>query len=117
MDFNGERLRLDCKQEDDFRVMSDLVITFGRTMGGGWLESNSVDDGLGGLQRRINQATPARFKTRKPRPVLELDLDEIWVCAGLIDPAIRTRVDAPVPVESMNRTRDMLYALLGQDVE
>lgn len=110
MEFDGEILKLDCKNPVDRYVMSDLVLAFARTVHDG--SSLPTYPELQMLGRRIYDATPANFRSRKPRPILELDIDEIQVCAGLINPAMKTHINARLPLESMEKTRDFLFGLL-----
>lgn len=112
MEFDGDKLRLDCRNPEDALILGDLALAFMRTIYEG--PQYPVDQELRALSARINTATPWRLHERRLRPPLILSVDEIQVCAGLINPALKTHEAAKLPVESMERTRDLLYGLLDQ---
>lgn len=116
MEFDGELLLLDSRDADDRLLISDLVLAFGRTLYGDPYPGGTYPE-LVKLNSRIVAASPRHLIDRRPRPVLTLDIDEIQVCAGLINAAIRTHDRASLPVESMEQTRDTLYGLLDRGAD
>lgn len=116
MEFSGELLKLNCLDPDDRRIMSDISLAIARTVYDHGRDGDfyPFDPELTNLGQRIDASYDhLQPKSKVPKPILELDIDEIQVCASLFEPAIRTHAESPLPVESMQQTRMALLELIG----